>query len=109
MVARLKVLIGANVVPPMLFGYQDRVKCCLTLREAMAEYIELTWKDSPYDFARMMSMPWAARYLEDKPALRKLLNDMRDLGVFRRDSSLMYNKRQFLKFMDSVFEEVEGT
>jgi hypothetical protein len=107
MMSRMRSLIGTNIVPPMMFGYQDRVKACLALREAFAEYIELTWTTSPYDFSRMMTTPSAAYYLQDKPYLRKMLVDMRDLGVFNRDSSLMYSKRRFLNFMEKVFEEVD--
>ena len=106
MVARMRNLIGATVAPPMMTGYQDRVKAALAVREALAEYIELTWEKSPYDFVRMMNTPWAARFLMDKPALLKLLADMKDLGVFRHDSALMYSKRKFMDFIDRCFEEV---
>jgi len=108
MVSRMRSLIGTNIVPPMMVGYQDRVKACLALREAFAEYIELTWSTSPYDFSMMMTTPSAAMFLQDKPYLRKMLEDMKDLGVFNRDSTLMYSKMRFLTFMEKVFEEVEA-
>ena len=89
-------------------GYQERTKGSLWLREAIAEYVELTWMGSPYDFQRMMSMPEKSAYLTDKPALRKMIMDMQDLGVYRERSFLLFPRRKYLKLVDMVFKEVKA-
>jgi hypothetical protein len=89
-------------------GYQERTRASLWLREAIAEYVELTWNGSPYDFQRMMSMPEEASYLEDKPALKKLILDMQDLGVYKERSFLLFPRRKYLKLVDLVFKEVKA-
>lgn len=89
-------------------GYQERVRASLWLREALAEYVELTWSGSPYDFQRMMAKPDEADYLKDKPAMKKMILDMQDLGVYKEKSFLLFPRRKFLKLVDLLFKEVKA-
>lgn len=98
--------IGKDVVPVTYLGYQERVKASLWLREAVAEYVELNWTRSPYDFSRMMTTPDESDYLKDRPALRKMLADLQDLGVYKDKSTLYLRRREYLKLVDKIFKEV---
>jgi hypothetical protein len=108
MVPHVKRYMGQDVAPNTYQGYQDRVKAALWLREAVAEYIEHTWSGSPYEFNKMMAEPEKSEYLKDKPALKKMLMDMQDLGVYKDGSALLYRRRMFLKMVDMMFKEVKA-
>jgi hypothetical protein len=108
MVPIIRDHMGRDVRGGTWAGYQERVKACLWLREAMAEYVEHVWTGSPYDFNRMLNNPEKSKFLKDKPALKKILVDMQDLGVYREGSSLLYKRRMFLKLVDKMFTEVEA-
>lgn len=105
-VAKIMHQIDREVDRNTWSGYQERTRGSLWLREAIAEYVELTWTGSPYDFQRMMSMPEKSEYLKDKPALKKMIMDMQDLGVYKDGSFLLFPRRKFLKVVDMVFKEV---
>jgi hypothetical protein len=105
MVVLFKSYFGKSV-SSMWSGYKERVKVCLWLREAIAEYLELTWTGSPYEFRRMLSDPNSSRYLDDKPALRMFLYDMLDLGVVGSDSVLLMRRDKFLELVEKIFREV---
>jgi hypothetical protein len=107
-VNQILVQIDREVDKDTWKGYQERTRASLWLREALAEYVELTWAGSPYDFQRMMSTPTESKYLDDKPALKKMIIDMQDLGVYNDKSFLLWPRRKYLKLVDLLFKEVKA-
>ena len=107
-VNQILVQIDREVDKDTWKGYQERTRASLWLREALAEYVELTWTGSPYDFQRMMASPEESKYLDDKPALKKMFIDMQDLGVYNDKSFLLWPRRRYLKLVDLLFKEVKA-
>jgi hypothetical protein len=107
-VTYIRTFMDKDVLPGTWLGYQERLKICLWLREAVAEALELNWKGTVPDFNSMLLRPEVHHYLSDKPALKKMLTDLLDVGVYKDKSMLYLRRKDFLTMVDKIFKEVGG-
>jgi hypothetical protein len=102
---RLASVLGAELPPQVTMVTAERILSATWVREALAERIVMGLGLDPAKIAAALDRPMESEYLEDRPAVRRFLQDTRDMGMVAKGTVLTLPRKEFLKAAESALAE----
>jgi len=102
---RLVVALGTECPPSLPVIMPDRVLSATWVREVLTERLMTGAGLDPPGLAFALEHPLDDPALGDRPAMRRFLDETRDLGVARKGTVLTLQRKEFLKLADAAMKE----
>jgi hypothetical protein len=95
------VPVGAPVVVPL------RLLAATWVREVLAERLMMGLRVGPADLREALEMPRQSGLLRECPAMRRFLEETRDLGMARKGTVLTVSREEFLRLAGAALREAD--
>jgi len=104
---RIAAAFGSDPPPLSPMIPPERILAATWVREALAERLVMGLRLGPMELSTALDRPRQSHALDDRPALRRFLDETRDLGVAQRGTVLTLSRKEFLKAAEEALGEAD--
>jgi hypothetical protein len=102
---RIAAAIGTEPLGAALFVPPGRVMAAAWVREVLAERLMVGPRLGPAQLRIALEQPGEAEIFHGKPAMRRFLEETRDLGVVKKGNILTATRMEFLRLAEAAMRE----
>lgn len=104
---QLTAVLGAAVPAGAPVVVPQRLLAATWVREVLAERLMAGSQLGPAELRTALEMPGQSRLLRERPAMRRFLEETRDLGVAKKDTVLTASREEFLRLAGAALREAD--